>query len=88
MQLEYAEFHIPIDDNQREALDQKAREGWQPVPGETPYAVWKMCRPVQQPASEGIGFGTLHIDESKIFILRDGKLIDAAGNVVPSESVS
>jgi hypothetical protein len=87
MPLEYSTIILPLDERQQESLDAKAREGWQLVPGVPPIGIWQVCRALPEPIVQASGFGTLHIDDSKIFILRDGKYLDAAGNEVPPEKV-
>jgi hypothetical protein len=85
MSLEYTTLVLPLDDDQQALLDAKAAEGWQMVPGVKPFGVWMLCRAVAGYMAENKGFGTFHIDDSKIFILRNGKLLDGLGNEVPAE---
>lgn len=85
MSVEYSTIVIPLDEKQQEILDRKAQEGWEPIPGVPPMGIWVVQRVVQY-MMEGKGIGRMHIDDSKIFILRNGKLIDKDGNEVSREA--
>ena len=62
-------------------VERLAKDGWQLVPGVQPIAIYNLVRqknmPVSAPApvSPQAGMGTLGIDDSKIFMMRDGKLV-------------
>ncbi len=82
MQLEHEMTVVPIDANFEGALAALKAQGWEMVPGVTPVAVYHLVRikpeAQQQPVSQPMGLGKLHIDESKIGIVRNGKFVDGA----------
>jgi hypothetical protein len=82
--FEYQALVLPLDEDQQALLDAKTAEGWGLVPGVKPFGVWMICRALQHLARPE-GIGTFHIDESKIFILRNGKLLDGNDNEVSAE---
>lgn len=75
MEVEHDIKVIPVNDKLGPELEKLQREGWTLVPGIMPVAIYHVVRAKQQHVSAPAGFGTLHIDESKIGILRDGKLL-------------
>jgi hypothetical protein len=85
MPVEYSAIVLPLDERQQEALDQKALEGWQMVPGMQPIGIWLVFREQVAQLFAGAGRGTMQIDDNRVFILRNGQFIDKDGNVVPTE---
>lgn len=81
MPLEFKTALLPLDnqENHQRTLQALAQEGWMIVPGITPKAIYELCRqPGAQPQpsmTEASGVATLSIDESKVGILRDGKMV-------------
>jgi hypothetical protein len=57
-------------------LNKLAAEGWQIVPGAPPFAVYYLTRQKPQAKmAEHAAQGTLQIDDSKIHVVRDGKIV-------------
>jgi hypothetical protein len=79
--LEFRTVLISLDsqENHQQKLMELAREGWMLVPGIPPQAIYQLCKqPGAQPQpgmNVADGIATLAIDESKIGVLRDGKLV-------------
>jgi hypothetical protein len=71
MDFERVVREIPIDANFKDAIDQLQKEGWQIDPEVMPKAVYHLMRPVP----EGDMQLRLAIDESKISVIRDGKIV-------------
>jgi len=75
MELEYDTVMIPIDENFQGEVDKLVADRWEIVPGTKPMAIYHLARiKVAQAAAVG-GFGTLQIDESKISVIRGGKVV-------------
>lgn len=73
MEVEHDVKVIPIDENLQAEVQKLATEGWEMVAGVKPVAVYHVAR-VKRP-SAGAGFGKLHIDDSKVGILKpDGTM--------------
>ena len=72
MAVEKAVREIPIDDNLPAAVQQLAAEGWMVDPEHPPKAGYNVYRVTNEPGGME---GKLIIDDSKIGILRDGKII-------------
>lgn len=73
MQVETTVREIPIDSNLPAELEKIAKDGWILVPGKTPMATYHLMRVTHEAA--GAGFGKLHIDDSKVGILKpDGTM--------------
>jgi hypothetical protein len=73
MEIEHEIKVIPVDDNLPTEVSKMVADGWQIVPGVKPVAIYHVVRVKKQPDLGGMG--ELKIDESKIHILRDGKLV-------------
>ena len=69
---------IEITENIQNDLKAMEAEGWVLMPGFKGIALFPVHRlkTAQQPSQSPLGIATIAIDESKIKILRDGKLID------------
>lgn len=77
MQIEHVMQVVPIDPNFEATLQALKAQGWEPVPGVVPVAVYHLIRVAQQPQAESVQMprGILKIDESKIGIMRNGKML-------------
>lgn len=75
MEIEHATRMFPVNEKLSAELEQLKNEGWTLAPGVEPVAIYHVVRAKQQHVSAPAGLGNLHIDESKIGILRDGKLL-------------
>jgi hypothetical protein len=66
---------IPINEQFQDEVNKLSAERWEFVPGTTGVAVYHLVRAkVAQAAAVG-GFGTMQIDESKIHVIRGGKVV-------------
>jgi len=75
LELEYRTVTLPMSDQLQGELDKLSAERWELVPGTQPVAVYHLVRAkVAQAAAVG-GFGTMQIDESKISVIRGGKVV-------------
>lgn len=70
---------LPIDANLETAVKKLEAEGWELMPGITPVAIYHVVRMKggSRPMVGQSGFGTLGVDDTKVHILRDGKLLDS-----------
>lgn len=75
MEVEHATRMFPVNEKLAAELEQLQKEGWTLAPGVEPVAIYHVVRPKQQPMTQPAGLGAMHIDEGKIGILRDGKLL-------------
>ena len=60
-------------------LQQLAGSGWIMVPGTSPIAVYQLCRAAgmtSEQAMSGRPVARFNLDESKVHIMRDGKIVD------------
>lgn len=73
MEVEHDVIVLPLNDKLQAEIDKRAKDGWMLVPGVQPVAIYHVVRP--KPATVPMGRGTMTIDDSKIGILRDGKLV-------------
>ena len=81
--LEFTAIMLPADSDLQGQLDALAKQGYMQVPGTKQYVVIMLCRPASTEAvASGAGFGKFAIDDSKVAILRDGKLIDKDGKEI------
>jgi hypothetical protein len=80
MEIEHDMRSFVFDDNLPKELSKLGAEGWQTIPGVRPIIVYHLMRPKQARAGadEGQHFatGAVHLDESKIGLMRDGKMVD------------
>jgi hypothetical protein len=76
-EFEFDTKTIPLDEKLHDTLEELQREGWQVVPGTVPVVVYSLTRPKSSAKTFG-AHGTLGIDDTKVFILRDGELIPGA----------
>ena len=77
-EIEHSVKVLQLDDNFQAEVKALEAEGWQQVPGVLPVAVYHLIR-AKQTVGQGNqvgGLGVLKIDDSKIGILRDGKLVN------------
>jgi hypothetical protein len=72
MDFEHDVKVLPIDGNFPAAVDQIQKEGWQLIPNIMPIAIYHVIRPR---LSQGDMQLKLNIDDSKIGILRNGKMV-------------
>jgi hypothetical protein len=76
LDLEYLTETIPINEQFQERVSALAADGWEVVPGTQPAAIYHLVRLKKIAQAAGIGgFGSLAIDESKIHIIRGGKVV-------------
>jgi hypothetical protein len=71
MEVERVVKEIPIDSNFQEAINQLQQDGWKIDPEVTPKAIYFLIRPVTVPDMQL----KLAIDESKITVIRNGKVV-------------
>lgn len=76
--IEHTVKVLQLDDSFQEQVKALEAEGWQQVPGVLPVAVYHLIRMKQAEnhANQAGALGVLKIDDSKIGILRDGKLVN------------
>ena len=74
-EVEHLVKMLTIDQNIAEELKKLQDEGWRDLPGVPGVIVYHLVRQKSQPVTAGAGVGKLQIDDSKIMILRDGKLV-------------
>jgi hypothetical protein len=75
MELEYHTEMIYLGEEGQRRVNQLVSEGWEIVPGTQPVAVYHLVRMKAAQAAAVGGFGTMQIDESKIHIIRGGKVV-------------
>lgn len=65
--LEFQTMVVPLDENYQEKLAEMAAQGWTVIEGTVPFAVFNLCRPLnQQPALRA----KVEIDEAGVSIIR------------------
>ena len=74
-EIEHIVKALTVDGTLDGELKKLQAEGWQTIPGVPAVVIHHLVRQKSQPVSAGAGVGKLHIDDSKIMILRDGKLV-------------
>ena len=73
---------FPLNETLQAELAKLAQEGWQPVPGLAAAATYVLFRNVVQqpvapaPEPEVSGLGKLTIDETKVHVYRNGRLLE------------
>jgi hypothetical protein len=76
MDLEHLTETIPINEKFQERVNALIADGWEILPGTEPQAIYHLVRLKKVAQAAGIGgFGALSIDESKIHIIRGGKVV-------------
>lgn len=71
--MEYKHFTIPIDVNVQREIEVLLQQGWTPVPGVMPVAVYHLQRAVNTDmAGVQVNVG---VDDNGVMIVRNGKLI-------------
>jgi hypothetical protein len=75
MELEYQTVMIPIDEQFQNEVQKHVEAKWEVLPGTKPVAVYHLVRVKAVQAASVGGFGTLQIDESKIHLIRGGKVV-------------
>ncbi len=83
MELEYKTEMVPITESFQDDIGRLVADHWEILPGTKPVAIYHLVRikaQVPQAAAVG-GMGTLKIDESKISIIRGGKVVRPDGTV-------
>ena len=78
IEVEHEICSIPFNDKLPATLDALGKEGWQLIPGVQPVVIYHMVRVKGASANTGKLFTKVeaHIDEEKVQILRNGKLLD------------
>lgn len=76
-EIEHAVKTLTIDEGLPAAVDALKAEGWELVPGILPVAVYHVVR---RKVSESVGTGEaqlrMSIDDSKILVVRNGKVVE------------
>lgn len=76
-QIDHCVKVLELDDSFKDRVKALEAEGWQQVPGVLPVAVYHLIRIKQEVQSNQVGgFGDLHIDDTKIHVVRDGKVVN------------
>lgn len=73
-EIEHLVKTLPIDENLQAEVKKLEQDGWQLSPGTAPVAVYHLMRIKPQPVTMGVG--QIHVDDSKVAIIRDGKAIN------------
>lgn len=79
MQVEYSIQTIEIDEDYVTEMNKLKEAGWEQIPGFKPIAIFHLVRRIEEkpvPAVGGMGLGKLVIDDTKIDIVRDGKVVN------------
>lgn len=83
MEVEHTVRVFPLDQALEGNIQGMTSEGWIMVPGITPIVVYHVVRMKGVTAAPEDGahkpIAKLNIDDTKVHILRDGKLIDGSG---------
>ncbi len=66
---------LTVDDNLTVELEKLAKEGWQLAADIKPVAIYQLVRAVQSTELELPGRGGITVDESKIQLIRDGRVV-------------
>lgn len=75
MELEYHTVMIAINEQFQDEVNKLVADRWEIVPGTQPMAVYHLVRVKTAQAAAVGGFGTMQIDESKIHVIRGGKVV-------------
>jgi hypothetical protein len=80
-EYEVRTFHL--DEGFQAAMGEALKDGWVPVQGIKPVAIFHMLRQRIKPPTEDGGLVAIEIDDSKVFVVRKGGAIeDKDGNIV------
>ena len=74
-EVEHTVKTLQITPNLQAEIHALEAEGWQLVPGVLPVIVYHLVRQKNAPAVVQGALGQIKVDETKVHILRDGKLI-------------
>lgn len=75
MELEYNTVMIPITEQFQDEVKKLVDDKWEVLPGTKPVAIYHLVRVKEQKLAAVGGFGSLKIDESKISVIRGGKVV-------------
>jgi hypothetical protein len=75
MELEYDTVTIPINEQFQDEVNKLVADRWEIVPGTKPIAIYHLVRMKTVQAAAVGGFGVMQIDESKIHVIRGGKVV-------------
>jgi hypothetical protein len=75
MELEYQTVMIPIDEQFQNEVQKHVDARWEVLPGTKPVAVYHLVRVKAAQAAAVGGFGDMKIDDSKIHLIRGGKIV-------------
>jgi hypothetical protein len=75
MELEYQTVMIPIDEQFQNEVQKHVEAKWEVLPGTKPVAIYHLVRIKAVQAAAVGGFGDMKIDDSKIHLIRGGKII-------------
>jgi hypothetical protein len=74
-EVEHAVKVLSIDNNLQDEVKRLESEGWELMPGILPVAVYHVVRIKNKPQFAQAAEGTMGIDDSKVLIIRDGKVV-------------
>lgn len=87
MDIEFTVRVIDIDEHLQDKIQEMLKEGWSLVSGTKPVAIYHLQRIKQISAAQGLmgaaGQGGVGVDESQVFILRNGKLLKPGEESLP-----
>lgn len=74
-EIEHVVRTFTVDDNLQAEIEKLQADGFQTIPGIPPVIVYHLMRQKSQPVAASAGLGKLSIDDSKVMIIRDGKMV-------------
>ena len=75
-EVEHAVKVLPIDNDLQAEVKKLEAEGWELMPGILPVAVYHVVRIKNKPQFAQSAEGNMGIDDTKVGILRGGKLVN------------
>ncbi len=76
IEIEHDVKVIPIDADLQKEIEKFVADGWELMSGVVPVAIYHVVRAKDRSkALSAGGIGHMAIDESKVMILRDGKIV-------------
>lgn len=74
--VEFLTKIISVDEHMQAEVDRMQADGWLLVPEIKPVVIYQLHRVIKQPEQAAHhGFGQMAVDESKVHILRNGKVL-------------
>jgi len=86
MDIEFSVRTIEIDEHLQDNIQEMLKEGWSLVSGTKPVAIYHLQRIKPSAAHSFMGAagqGGVGVDESQVFILRNGKLLKPGEENLP-----